>query len=123
MGNDKLTTEKKLELIRKISSLADGVTLEYVQSLSDIICDPDTELAEKRLRAVGRARLWDGLQCVLGLAGEQCGVGEVYRILVALSDNLFLIFFVKEDMLNGSYHYSSCPSEHDNSVYSLKRGE
>ncbi len=46
--SDNLNTEKKLETIRKISSLADGVTLEYVQSLSDIICDPDTELAEKR---------------------------------------------------------------------------
>jgi hypothetical protein len=46
--SDNLNTEKKLELIRKISSLADGVTLEYVQSLSDIICDPDAELAEKR---------------------------------------------------------------------------
>jgi len=46
--SDKLTTEKKLELIRKISALADGVTLEYVQSLSDVICDPDTELGEKR---------------------------------------------------------------------------
>ena len=46
--SDNLNTEKKLELIRKISSLADGVTLEYVQGLSDIICDPDTELGEKR---------------------------------------------------------------------------
>ena len=46
--SDKLTTEKKLELIRKISSLADGVTLEYVRGLSDVICDPDTELGEKR---------------------------------------------------------------------------
>ena len=48
MGNDKLTTEKKLELIRKISSLADGVTLEYVRGLSEVVCDPDTELVEKR---------------------------------------------------------------------------
>jgi len=48
MSDDNLNTEKKLELIRKISSLADGVTLEYVQGLSDIICDPDTELDEKR---------------------------------------------------------------------------
>ena len=48
MDNKKLTTEKKLELIEKISALADGVTLEYVQSLSDIICDPETELDEKR---------------------------------------------------------------------------
>lgn len=48
MSNENLTTEKKLELIRKISALADGVTLEYVQSLSDIICDPDTELEEKQ---------------------------------------------------------------------------
>ena len=47
MGNDKLTVEKKLELIEKISALADGVTLQYVQGLSDVVCDPDTETAEK----------------------------------------------------------------------------
>ena len=46
--SDNLTTEKKLELIRTISSLADGVTLEYVRGLSEIVCDPDTELDEKR---------------------------------------------------------------------------
>ena len=48
MDKANLTTEKKLELIEKISALADGVTLEYVQSLSDIVCDPDTEADEKR---------------------------------------------------------------------------
>jgi len=48
MSDDNLNTEKKLELIRKISSLADGVTLEYVRGLSEIVCDPDTELSEKR---------------------------------------------------------------------------
>ena len=48
MDKKKITSDKKLELIEQISSLADGVTLEYVQGLSDIICHPDTELDEKR---------------------------------------------------------------------------
>jgi hypothetical protein len=39
--------EKKLELIRKISGLADGVTLEYVQELSKIVSDPDASKSEK----------------------------------------------------------------------------
>lgn len=46
--SDNLNTEKKLELIQKISALADGVTLEYVRGLSEIVCDPDTELDDKR---------------------------------------------------------------------------
>jgi len=48
MDKKKLTPDKKLELIEQISSLADGVTLEYVKGLSEIVCDPDTELEEKR---------------------------------------------------------------------------
>ncbi|MBW8017949.1 MAG: hypothetical protein FVQ82_17400 [Planctomycetes bacterium] len=48
MDKAKLTTEKKLEIIEQISSLADGVTLEYVRGLSEVVCDPDTELDEKR---------------------------------------------------------------------------
>ena len=48
MDKAKLTTEKKLEIIEQISSLADDVTLEYVKGLSEIVCDPDTELDEKR---------------------------------------------------------------------------
>lgn len=43
-----LTTEKKLELIRQITALADGVTLEYVKSLSEVINDPQAEASEKR---------------------------------------------------------------------------
>ena len=43
-----LTTEKKLEVIQKISALADGVTLEYVQGLSEIVCNPETDPKEKR---------------------------------------------------------------------------
>ena len=48
MDNKNLSTEKKLELIAKISALADGVTLEYVRGLSEVVCDPDTEPEEKR---------------------------------------------------------------------------
>lgn len=48
MDNKKLTPQKKLEIIEQISSLADGVTLEYVRGLSEIVCDPDTEPDEKR---------------------------------------------------------------------------
>ena len=45
---EKLSTEKKLEIIEQISSLADGVTLEYVKGLSEVVCNPGTELDEKR---------------------------------------------------------------------------
>ncbi|MBW8016230.1 MAG: hypothetical protein FVQ82_08590 [Planctomycetes bacterium] len=48
MDKKKLTPDKKLEIIEQISSLADGVTLEYVKGLSEIVCNPDTELDEKR---------------------------------------------------------------------------
>ncbi len=44
---DKHTTEK-LELIRKITTLADGVTLNYMTGLSETVSDPETEPAEKR---------------------------------------------------------------------------
>ncbi len=48
MDNKNLTTEKKLELIREISTLADGVTLEYVAGLSQIVNDPEADEAQKR---------------------------------------------------------------------------
>ena len=48
MDNKKLTVEKKLELIEKISALADGVTLEYVAGLSSVVNDPDADEAAKR---------------------------------------------------------------------------
>ena len=48
MANKKLTAEKKLKLIRKISALADGVTLNYMTGLSETVSDPETEPAEKR---------------------------------------------------------------------------
>ncbi len=48
MDNDNLITEKKMEIIQKISALADGVTLEYVAGLSQIVNDPDADEAEKR---------------------------------------------------------------------------
>ena len=48
MDKKKLTPDKKLEIIEQISSLADGVTLEYVRGLSEVVCNPDTELDEKR---------------------------------------------------------------------------
>ena len=44
----KLTAEKRLEIIEQISSLADGMTLEYVKELSAIVRDPDSEQKEKR---------------------------------------------------------------------------
>ena len=46
--SENLNTEKKLEILELISSLADGVTLEYVRGLSEVVCDPDTEPDEKR---------------------------------------------------------------------------
>lgn len=42
------TTENKLELIRQITALADGVTLEYVKGLYEVINDPQAEASEKR---------------------------------------------------------------------------
>ena len=47
MSNKNLTTEKKLQLIREINALADGVTLKYIQGLSDTISSPDAEQSEK----------------------------------------------------------------------------
>lgn len=47
MGDSNLTTEKKLQLIRKISALADGVTLEFIKGLSETINDPNAEASEK----------------------------------------------------------------------------
>ena len=47
MGDNNLTTEKKLKLIREISALADGVTLEYIKGLSDTITNPETDECEK----------------------------------------------------------------------------
>jgi hypothetical protein len=44
----KVHSEKKLKLIRKISALADGITLEYVTGLSETINDPEKEASEKR---------------------------------------------------------------------------
>jgi len=39
MSDDKTKVDKKFELIRQISNLADGVTLEYIKGLSEIICE------------------------------------------------------------------------------------
>lgn len=47
MSDNNLTTEEKLQLIRKISALADGVTLEFIKGLSDTINNPDAEESEK----------------------------------------------------------------------------
>ena len=44
----KLTAEKRLEIIEQISSLADGMTLEYVKELSAIVRDPNSDPKEKR---------------------------------------------------------------------------
>lgn len=48
MGDNNLTTEKKLEMIRKISALADGVTLEYIKGLSDTIYNQQATDDEKQ---------------------------------------------------------------------------
>ena len=45
---EKLDSEKRLKLIRKISALADGITLEYVNGLSETINDPEIDAKEKR---------------------------------------------------------------------------
>ena len=43
----KLSAEKKLKLIRKITDLADGVTLNYMTGLSETVSDPETGTDEK----------------------------------------------------------------------------
>jgi len=48
MADKKLSAEKRLKLIRKISALADGITLEYVTGLSETINDPEKDAKEKR---------------------------------------------------------------------------
>ena len=48
MDTEKGKIDKKLELIRKISELADGVTLEYVKGLSEIISDAKADTKEKQ---------------------------------------------------------------------------
>ena len=44
----KLDSEKRLKLIRKITALADGVTLNYMTGLSETVSDPETPEDEKR---------------------------------------------------------------------------
>jgi hypothetical protein len=47
---DEKQGDKRFELVRQISELADGVTLEYVKGLSDIISDPEAD-AKKKAKA------------------------------------------------------------------------
>jgi hypothetical protein len=47
MSDSKKTVDKKLEIIEKISALADSLTLEYVTGLASIINDPDADDAQK----------------------------------------------------------------------------
>ncbi len=51
--SEKEKIDKKFELIRQISELADGVTLEYVKGLSEIIC----EEADKKKKAKAFAEM------------------------------------------------------------------
>ena len=44
----KLDSEKRLKVIRKITALADGLTLNYMTELSKTINDPETDAKEKR---------------------------------------------------------------------------
>ena len=44
---DEKQGDKKFDLIRQITDLADGVTLEYVKGLSEIISDPKAEKKKK----------------------------------------------------------------------------
>ena len=48
MSDDKTPIDKRSELIRKISELADGVTLEYVKGLSETISDPEADDKDKQ---------------------------------------------------------------------------
>ena len=48
MGTEKKRADKKFKLIRKISELADGLTLEYVKGLSQIINNPKADKKEKQ---------------------------------------------------------------------------
>ncbi len=48
MIDDKTKVDKKFELIRQISNLADGVTLEYIKGLSEIISEPEADTKEKQ---------------------------------------------------------------------------
>jgi hypothetical protein len=45
---DEKQGDKRFELIRQISELADGVTLEYVKELSEIISDPKVDKKKKQ---------------------------------------------------------------------------
>ena len=47
---DEKQGDKRFELVRQISELADGVTLEYVKGLSEIIADPEAD-AKKKAKA------------------------------------------------------------------------
>ncbi len=44
---DEKQGDEKLELIRQISGLADGITQKYVESLSETINDPEATDEEK----------------------------------------------------------------------------
>jgi len=70
MGTEKGKIDKKFELIRQISELADGVTLEYVKGLSEIISDAKAD-EEKRAKAF-------------------CEIDKVLRIAKQYSDRVLL---------------------------------
>ena len=58
MDKAKLTTEKKLELIQKISALAGRVTLEYVRGLAEVVNDPEAEMSEMSNALATEAKEW-----------------------------------------------------------------
>lgn len=86
MSNNKANVDKKSELIRKISELADGVTLEYVKELSETISDPeaDTKDKQKAFREMDKVlriakQYSDRVLLAEGKATENIGVGGMNK--------------------------------------------
>ncbi len=82
MSDSKATVDKKLELIQKISEIADGLTLEYVKGLRKTINDADAD-DEEKAKAFGEMdkvlrvakQYSDRVLLAEGKATENLGVG------------------------------------------------
>ena len=82
MSDSKATVDKKLELIQKISEIADGLTLEYVKGLRKTINDPEAT-DEQKAKAFGEMdkvlrvakQYSDRVLLAEGKATENLGVG------------------------------------------------
>ncbi len=82
MSDSKATVDKKLELIQKISEIADGLTLEYVKGLRKTINDSDAD-DEQKAKAFGEMdkvlrvakQYSDRVLLAEGKATENLGVG------------------------------------------------